>query len=128
MGCGTSVLSILAEKLGSTEITAIDNDDWAIENSIENIHSNNCKHISVFKDDATYQGLFDVILSNINRNINLEMLLKYAESLNKGGKILLSGFYSHDISDFEETMKNLNLKISSQKIRNSWACIVVEAC
>lgn len=128
MGCGTSVLAILAEKLGASHITAIDNDDWAIENSKENIANNNCKAISVFKNDAIFSGQYDIILSNINRNINLEMLEKYAPALNKGGQILLSGFYNHDVPDFEKLVKTIGLKIVKVKERNDWACIIIEQC
>lgn len=128
MGCGTSVLSILAEKLGASHITAIDNDDWAVENSKENIKDNNCKNISVFNDDATFSGKYDIILSNINRNINLEMLEKYRPALNQGGKILLSGFYNHDVQAFEKLVPTLGLKIAKVKDKNSWACIIIEQC
>ena len=128
MGCGTSVLSILAEKLGAAMITAIDNDDWAIENSKENVRDNNCKNIIVVKNDAGFNGQFDVIMSNINRNINLEMLEKYAPALFTGGIILLSGFYNHDVPDFESRVKTLGLNIVSIKEKNNWACLKIEKC
>jgi ribosomal protein L11 methyltransferase len=128
MGCGTSVLSILAEKLGATDITAVDNDDWAIENSKENILNNNCKFIRVVQSNAEYEGKYDLILSNINRNINLEMLPKYAASINPGAQILLSGFYVHDVPDFEIAAQNCGLKIVSVSEKNSWACLTIETC
>ena len=128
MGCGTAVLAILAEKLGAIEITAVDNDNWAIDNALENCMNNNCKNISVFKSDATFNGQFDIIISNINRNINLEMLEKYSLALNKGGNIILSGFYNHDIGFFEKKIISLGLKIAKIKDRNSWACIILNQC
>jgi len=128
MGCGTSVLSILAEKLGAIDIAAIDNDDWAIENSKENILNNNCKFIRVVQSNAEFEGKFDLILSNINRNINLGMLSKYAESINPSSQILLSGFYMHDVPDFEITAQQVGLKIVNVNERNSWACLTLETC
>ena len=47
MGCGTSVLAIMAAKRGATEVLAIDVDEWCVENSIENVERNGCKHIKV---------------------------------------------------------------------------------
>lgn len=41
MGCGTSVLAIMAAKRGATEVLAIDVDEWCVENSIENVERNN---------------------------------------------------------------------------------------
>ena len=48
-GTGTGVLAILAEKLGAAKVIAIDNDEWSINNAIENIEANNCKNIFVEK-------------------------------------------------------------------------------
>ncbi len=128
MGCGTAVLAILAEKLEAKSIMAIDYDDWAIENSNENLAKNDCKLITVQKGDADFEGHFDIILSNINRNINLEMLEKYASGLNKSGKIILSGFYSHDIPAFENLANTLGLKIAFRKEMKDWACLIIESC
>ena len=36
MGCGTAVLAIYAEMKNANHILAIDNDNWAYENSVEN--------------------------------------------------------------------------------------------
>ena len=42
-------LAIMAKKLGSKTITAIDNGDWSIINAKENFHPNRCKEISLIK-------------------------------------------------------------------------------
>ena len=47
MGCGTSVLAILAAQLGANPILAIDTDEWAYENSKENCALNECSQIVV---------------------------------------------------------------------------------
>src|SRR5690606_13567572 len=46
-GTGTGVLAILAEKLGSSSITAVDNDPWSIENAVENARKNLCSRIQL---------------------------------------------------------------------------------
>ena len=40
MGCGTGILAILSEMMGSSEILAIDNDLNAYENTLENVAKN----------------------------------------------------------------------------------------
>ena len=47
MGSGTGVLSILSSKLGAKTILAIDIDEWAYENSIENSLLNNTNNIKL---------------------------------------------------------------------------------
>ena len=73
MGCGTSILAILAAKRGATPILAIDIDDWCVSNSHDNIALNKSKNITVKQGDATTlvneDKTFDVIIANINRNI-----------------------------------------------------------
>ena len=79
MGCGTAVLAILAAKKQAREILAIDIDQWAVENSIENIARNNLDNIKVIQGDAKllkHELDYDVVFANINRNI----LLKDIES------------------------------------------------
>ena len=48
-GTGTGILAILAEKLGAAAVTAIDNDEWSINNALENIEANHCKRIDLEK-------------------------------------------------------------------------------
>lgn len=54
-GTGTGILAILAEKLGASSILAVDNDDWCIENSIENVQNNGCQLIRIEKVESAYQ-------------------------------------------------------------------------
>ena len=43
-GTGTGILAIFAEIKGAKNILAYDNDDWSIENSLENIELNKCEN------------------------------------------------------------------------------------
>ena len=98
MGCGTGVLAILAAKMGAAEITAIDIDDWAYENTLENIIRNNCPQIQVKKGstEAIPEEKYDVILANINRNILLEQIPVYSRQLSEGALLIVSGILSED--------------------------------
>ncbi|NLK48576.1 MAG: 50S ribosomal protein L11 methyltransferase [Bacteroidales bacterium] len=125
MGCGTSVLAILAAKKGANRIIAIDIDSWCVENSIENIRKNNASHIQVKQGDASLLkgNYFDVILANINRNILLQDMQQYAESLNSNGVLLMSGFYVEDIPTLEKEALNFNLSLQNFQKKNNWAVV-----
>ena len=74
MGCGTSILAILASMRGADPVTAIDIDDWCVNNSRDNIALNNIANITVELGDASLlkgRKPFDIIIANINRNILL---------------------------------------------------------
>ena len=53
MGCGTSILAILARMRGAVPCTAIDIDEWCVRNSIENIELNDVDKIDVSQGDAS---------------------------------------------------------------------------
>ena len=125
MGCGTGVLAIIASKKGAYIVDAIDNDEWAYNNSLENIQKNNTPDINVYHGDAGLLGnkKYDVIFANINRNILLNDLPEYVKCLNQNGKIFLSGFYEDDIEVIEELANKLQLKMTSIKLKNNWASV-----
>ena len=125
MGCGTSVLAIMAEKRGAAEVLAVDIDDWCVENSLENIAHNACEHISVLLGDVSQLNgrTFDLIIANINRNILLADIPHYAASLTHGGTLLLSGFCTEDIPAITEQCTAHALRFVQNLGRNNWAAV-----
>lgn len=125
MGCGTSVLAILASMRGAKELLAIDIDEWCTENSIENIALNNVTNVAVKQGGAELlSGLeFDIILANINRNILLADMESYAACLKSGGELYMSGFYSEDIPLIEAEANRNGLELVSSKLKNNWAVV-----
>jgi ribosomal protein L11 methyltransferase len=124
-GTGTGVLAILAERLGAGVVVAIDNDDWSIENAVENVEANGCSRIGVLKRDrvADVEGPFDVILANINKHVILNEIQTLAQQLTEDGVILLSGLLKDDAEEIEnEAVKN-NLSVSGLMTKGSWICL-----
>ncbi|MFJ1365517.1 50S ribosomal protein L11 methyltransferase [Capnocytophaga canimorsus] len=125
MGCGTGVLAIMAAKKGATDVTAIDIDTWCYENAQENIQRNETEFIKVLLGDATLLNdqNFDVIIANINRNILLEDIPIYVESLSEGGTLFLSGFYQEDIPAIAEKCSQKGLTFVQKLERNRWVSL-----
>lgn len=126
MGCGTSILAILAAMRGAQPITAIDIDTWCVENSKENITLNQVKNITVELGDAALlkgREAFDVVIANINRNILLNDLDSYTACMHKGSEIYMSGFYVSDIELIREKAESLGLAFSLFKEKNNWAVV-----
>lgn len=127
MGCGTGVLAILASMKGADRIDAIDNDEWSYNNSLENIGLNNCKNIQVKLGDAALldtEPVYDLILANINKNILLNDIHRYAKVLKKGGRLFLSGFYMEDLEDISREAKKNGLNFVSKREKNNWTTAV----
>jgi len=125
MGCGTSVLAILASQRGAKKIVAIDIDTWCVENSIENIALNKVENIEVLLGGAELlkDMQFDIILANINRNILLADMAKYAACLSSGGELYMSGFYEEDIHLIEAEAFNHNLQLNDFTKKNNWVAV-----
>jgi ribosomal protein L11 methyltransferase len=125
MGSGTAVLAILARLKGAFPVTAIDNDEWAYNNALENVKSNNFADIEVLLGDSSLLTgkKYDIILANINRNILLNDIPAYRKSLNAGGKLFMSGFYSEDLPLIEAKASETGLRIMSHRIENNWTAV-----
>ena len=126
MGSGTGVLAILAKKLGSAMTVAIDNDEWAYRNALDNIRLNDENDIIVELGDASSLNdrQFDVILANINRNILLRDMKEYVKCLVDGGKIFFSGFYEEDLVLITKEAERLGLTYSNHMTKNNWTAAV----
>ncbi len=126
MGCGTGVLAIIAHKLGAKPIEAIDIEEWAYENTLDNNRLNDVEGMKVFQGDADLlKGKkFDIILANINRNILTQDMGRYSESLNTGGLILFSGFYDTDLPVIELSANENGLVFVKNEVKNSWTMAV----
>lgn len=127
-GCGTAILSIMASKRGATEIEAFDIDEWSVVNGKENTEKNQCNNIHIQQgkiNEVSLAGKFDVILANINKNILLAEMERYADFLNNDGLLLLSGFYVHDIPDLLRHAQSFQLLEVKRDERETWATLLL---
>lgn len=123
MGCGTSILAILASMRGASELIAIDIDEWCVNNSIDNLALNHIDNVKVFQGDAsslTAVGPFDVIIANINRNILLADMQYYVSRMHMGGEIYFSGFYESDLPMIKAEAERLGLRYISHRVEKEW--------
>ena len=122
MGSGTAVLAILASMKGAKHIDAIDNDEWAYNNAVENVERNNCGNITTELGDADLlkEGTYDFIIANINRNILLADLKAYASSLKSGCELYMSGFYEEDIPKLEREANKWGISFVSHMVKDDW--------
>ncbi len=129
MGCGTAILSILAAQKGASKITAIDIDEWAYNNAIENAHLNNISNIEVLCGDASllkeesFSKSNDIILANINRNILLNDLHSYIKTLKDNGLLFISGFYKADIPILVATCEKYGMEYVETRQEGDWSAV-----
>jgi len=147
MGCGTGILAILAARLGAARITAIDNDPWSFQATSENILLNHTPEVTPLLGDASLlekspeadgtpsrdknvqsgenlptdkMGPFHLIVANIQKNVILSDLAKYAALLHPGGHLLVSGFFTGDLPDISRQADLLGLTPATSLEKNNW--------
>ncbi len=130
VGTGTGILAIAAAKLTSTKsILGIDNDEWCVLNSTENISLNKLEtriEIKLAEISQISETDFDLITANINKNILTQIAGKLYEKLKTSGTLILSGIFEKDISQVETFFYKTGFrKIEHQSI-DEWAALVLQ--
>lgn len=127
VGTGTGILSILAKMRGAARVDAIEIDPPAYENACEHTRLNNVD-INVILGDASALDCLqsaDCLVANINRNVILADLPKYASRLKRDGFMILSGFYEDDVPILEDAAAPLGLRMESKRVENRWTAIML---
>ncbi len=128
MGTGTGILAILAAMRGAVHVVGVEIDEPAYLNAVDNAGINGVDLDLRLGgvETVTECGYFDYVLANINRNIIIADIDKYARSLRQGGIMTLSGFYVEDIPFVEEAGKKCGLAPVAFFEKRRWACLCLE--
>jgi ribosomal protein L11 methyltransferase len=126
VGCGTGVLSIVALKAGAEHVDAVDIDPWSTKSASEAAALNAIEDrmdVLLGTVEVIEGRRYDTILANINRNIILGDLERYAAALNKGGHLVLSGFLHEDLESIVEACKEYNIELMDKISEEEWVSL-----
>jgi ribosomal protein L11 methyltransferase len=124
-GTGTGILAILAKRLGASEITAIDVDDWSIENASENFDRNDTNGVQLYQSSIVPKHKFSVVLANINKNVLLQNAEALASCLNENGVLLMSGLLKEDEADIKSAFHALKLTSVKTFEKGAWISVLL---
>jgi len=124
-GTGTGILGILAEKLGAKQVLAVDNDDWCIENALENIQNNASKVITIEKvASALQKDQYDIVLANVNRHIIEANMDELTLTSKPGGILVLSGLLIEDQLDITKLAHSKGWKFNKAQPLYGWVSLL----
>lgn len=124
MGTGTGILAILARRLKAKYVLAIDNDANSVDNALENLKYNGTDSVDcLLGEEEQIKGQYDIILSNITKNINIRLLPVLARHVLKGGYVIISGFLDFDRQEMVEAASGLGLTVEDSIEKNKWQCL-----
>lgn len=129
-GCGTGILAITALKCGAIKAVGYDIDEWSVDNTKHNAVINGVEQqMEVLHGNAGVishiEGIFDVVLANINRNILLEDMEHFHSVMAQDAVLILSGFYETDIPMLLQKAETLGMKEVSRKQDGDWCCLML---
>jgi len=128
-GCGTGILAILAARLGSSHIEAVDIEEESYKSTFENAQLNQTPQVLPRWGtlEAVQGRNFDGILANINRNIILASLPALSGMIRPGGWLLVSGILAQDEEVVTQTALAHGFIKQSMAQRGNWLCGVYTA-
>ena len=96
-----------------------------VQKSIETLEKNNIDNVELIKDDKVPKNKkFDLIISNINRNVILKSFEAFIETEAK--EFILSGFLETDFEILLNKIKDLKLYLINKKNKNGWLMLRIK--
>lgn len=135
IGCGSGILSIAAVKLGASRVVAVDIDQAAIRSTRENADLNgvsdqiDCGVGSLGEILVGYYSLrrAPLVLANILAPVIIRMFGEgLADTLSKGGKIILSGILDEQSPAVEAEAEMHGLQFVERMVQNDWVGLVYQ--
>lgn len=127
-GTGTGILAFLAERLGASAIDAVDIEEPAYHNTVQNAAINHCTKVNAIHGILTDvpSGEYEIILANINRNVILDSLAALNEKLPNKGLLMISGFLLQDEDLLLEHLAKNKFEAVKTLHKGKWVCMLVE--
>ena len=97
-GCGSGILAIASKILGAPKVTAVDIDEDALLVTKMNAQENNVI-VEVVSAEKKLDLKFDLLIANILAKPLIVLAPIFAQFLNNGGKIILSGILKSQTSE-----------------------------
>ena len=129
VGSGTGVLSIAASLLGAKHVLGIDNDEWCLENGMENVGLNNVNDkvdIKLTEINGVKEEPFDLILANINKHILVDIADEIYQFTKSSRKTILSGLLIEDKTDIVELYTSKGFSLIKEKTLGEWIALVFQ--
>ena len=123
-GCGSGILGIAALLLGAEKVSAIDNDQQAVNATIENAKRNNVseKIVPQLPHDKYIQS-YDVVVANILAQPLIDLSETLVGIMKPEAHIVLSGIMTGQKAWVKEAYEALGLVFDAETELDGWVCI-----
>lgn len=128
IGCGSGVLGIAAAMLGVDKVIAVDNDFFALVETVNNISVNHVSDRFLYLC-GTLENIpvinADLVVANISLSPIRDMKEKLFSSINENGFIVISGIPVSAEEETRELVAGEDMKITDIKIDGDWLTLTL---
>ena len=123
-GCGSGVLAIAAARLGAKRVYAVDNDPQALTATRENAARNGVQErIGLHSPESLPTLKVPLLLANILARPLVELAPRFAELLETGGQLVLSGILEQQEEDIRRAYV-VGFELQEAARREDWSRLV----
>jgi ribosomal protein L11 methyltransferase len=131
IGCGSGILTIAAARLGAARAVGIERDVDAIPIATRNAERNGVDGVVAFflGDGGELAPLFapvDLVLSNILRTVNVDLLPSIHRTVRRGGSAIFSGMEVAEAADFRAPLLAAGFEIREEVADEGWWAVAAE--
>ncbi len=135
LGCGSGILSVIAQMLGAKSAFAVDLDPGAVPTAYENAALNNILPDNyevicgdLLRDEKLCnkirQNKYDLVLANIVADVIIALGDLAVDCLSDKGVFIASGIIEERIDDVVNAITGLGLEIISINSKDNWFCVI----
>jgi len=129
LGCGSGILSIIAAKLGATDIDAVDIDEVAVSVAMENIQKNglnDCVRCIAGQASDLESGAYKVIVANIIADVLCDVSDQVDRLLQEDGYFIASGIIDTKKNKVIDKYISMGFELIETKEKDDWIALVFE--
>lgn len=130
VGCGTGVLALTALLLGAREATLIDIDPTSVANTLHNAQLNALESRGIYREGTLEEqelapASYKILFANLHKNIIAADAARYAQLLEPGGYLLISGFFYEEVSDMITLFAPYAMEVLQSQQEGEWAAMLL---
>ena len=129
LGTGNGILALGAARLYKSNVLAIDNDELAIQNALENVRLNpgSERHIKLIHGDISLASLdYDLILANIYTKTLCELENKFRSLIYPKGILIVAGIMTEEAQLINEVYNSNSWELVDSKTENNWYAALLQ--
>jgi ribosomal protein L11 methyltransferase len=126
LGCGSSILAMVAHHCGAGELLALDSDPEAIEVAREVLDANGLGEaieLRLGSIDAAGRNSWDGIVTNISGFFSMAAVEGLAARLAPGGHLIAAGFPREEVEEIDALFRRSGLIPAARLEEEGWAAI-----